>query len=294
MLRELLGRFVDVCQAIAYAHSRGVLHRDLKPGNVMLGKYGETLVVDWGLAKATGRARVSEQSSEQTLLVDANPQLKEDHEPTHCSDGEVGRPRTASPEVTERPLAPRSGSDDSATLMGQAVGTPAYMSPEQAAGRLDQLGPASDVYSLGATLYHLLTGRPPFEEPDLESLLAQVRAGTVPAPRETAPGVPPALEAICLKAMALEPAERYASALDLAAEIDRWLADEPVQAHREPLLEALPALGETASGIGDLGCGGGRVDDRRAWRLFSALEHLGGKGTACRSTRTQSAWRSGR
>ncbi len=124
-LRKLLGRFVDVCNAVAYAHSRGVLHRDLKPGNVMLGRYGETLVVDWGLAKLLGRP-----------------------------DG--AHPRT-------RPLYRASAVERRhATMAGQALGTPQYMSPEQAAGRLDLLGPASDVYSLGATLYCLLTGQPPF------------------------------------------------------------------------------------------------------------------------------------
>jgi serine/threonine-protein kinase len=120
-LRQLLGRFVDVCQAVAYAHSRGVVHRDLKPGNVMLGKYGETLVVDWGLAKATGKADV---------------------------------------ELTEGLLV--SSADSALTKAGRAMGTPAYMSPEQATGQLDQLGPRSDVYSLGATMYCLLTGQAPF------------------------------------------------------------------------------------------------------------------------------------
>ena len=177
-LRELLGRFVDVCQAIAYAHSRGVLHRDLKPGNVMLGKYGETLVVDWGLAKATGKVNELGQST------DGNPITKVYEQPAGGAAGNVSQPGSAGASNPERPLAPRSGGGNSATQMGTAVGTPAYMSPEQAAGRLDELGPASDVYSLGATLYHILTGRPPYEEPDLGRLLAQVQAGTMRPPRE--------------------------------------------------------------------------------------------------------------
>src|SRR5206468_10313811 len=110
-MRKLLGRMIDVCQAIAYAHSRSVLHRDLKPGNIMLGKYGETLVVDWGLAKA------------------------------------LDQPEAPAPDASEFPLRPSSGSNLAATQAGSAVGTPAYMSPEQAEGRLDRLGPRSDVYS---------------------------------------------------------------------------------------------------------------------------------------------------
>src|SRR5262249_17179918 len=111
-LRKLLRLFLDVCNAIDYAHSRGVLHRDIKPGNVNVGRHGETLVVDWGLAKATGRA---------------------------------------DPSSGERTLMPSSASGSAETLPGSALGTPAYMSPEQAEGDLDRLGLRSDVYSLGAT-----------------------------------------------------------------------------------------------------------------------------------------------
>jgi serine/threonine protein kinase len=201
--RKLLGRFVDVCNAIAYAHSRGVLHRDLKPGNIMLGKYGETLVVDWGLAKAG------------------------------MKHGEPGASATG---VTapESLLRPASGSGSSDTLPGSALGTPVYMSPEQAGGRLDQLGPASDVYALGATLYHLLTGTAPFSGAPA-AVLEQVQQGAFAGPRQVQPDLPPALEAICLKAMSLRPADRYAAPRELADDLERWLADEPVSAWPEPL-----------------------------------------------------------
>jgi serine/threonine protein kinase len=197
--RQLLRRFIDVCNAVAYAHSRGVLHRDLKPGNILLGKYGETLVVDWGLAKVVGRRDTDTPDEEATLR-------------------------------------PSSGSSVVETQAGAAVGTPAYMSPEQAAGRLEELGPASDVYSLGATLYAVLTGRPPFADAYVAEVLKKVERGDFPPPRQVHPAVPPPLEAVCRKAMALRPGDRYGTPLDLAAELEHWLADEPVRAYGDPVL----------------------------------------------------------
>jgi serine/threonine-protein kinase len=205
--RRLLARFLDVCNAIAYAHSRGVLHRDLKPGNILLGPFGETLVVDWGLAKVVGR---------------------EDH-----ASGPSG----------EATLRPPSASGVGETVAGSVIGTPAYMSPEQAEGRLDLLGPATDVYGLGVTLYAVLTGRAAFGGENVGEILTKVRRGEFPRPRVVEPSVPRALEAICLKAMALQQSDRFANPRVLAEDIEHWLADEPAAAYREPWPDRLGRWG---------------------------------------------------
>src|SRR5262249_34967643 len=149
------------------------LHRDIKPANIMLGKYGETLVVDWGLAKLARR------------------------------DAAHAEPASVDPTLR---LSSAAGSAE--TVAGSAIGTPTFMSPEQAAGRLDQLGPASDIYSLGATLYCLLTGKPPFDGISVTDTLARASAGDFPRPRQIKPDIDPPLEAICLKAMAAIPENR--------------------------------------------------------------------------------------
>jgi eukaryotic-like serine/threonine-protein kinase len=195
--QKLLRRYLVVCETMSYAHSRGIIHRDLKPRNILLGPYGETLVVDWGLAKVVGH--------------------KEAHPPTDAT------------------LRPPSSSDIQPTTAGSRVGTPAYMSPEQARGEVESLGPAADIYSLGATLYYMLVGRAPFTEQEVAEILLKVERGEFPRPREVRPGVDRALEAICLKAMALHPRDRYASCRVLADDLERWLADQPVSAYPEPL-----------------------------------------------------------
>jgi WD40 repeat protein/serine/threonine protein kinase len=200
-LRQLLNHFVRLSDIVAYAHSRGVLHRDLKPSNVMLGKFGETLLVDWGLAKPIERTAES--------------------------------PPTEHAEVTLRPV---SGSSVQGTMPGAALGTPQYMSPEQAMGQLDRVGPASDVYSLGATLYCILTGGPPLAELNqLGEVLRRVSLGDIPSCRTVRPDAPATLAAICGKAMSVRPEDRYASPQELGSDIESWLADEAVSGVREPL-----------------------------------------------------------
>jgi serine/threonine-protein kinase len=200
--RELLQRFVSVCQTVAYAHSKGVIHRDLKPANIMLGDYGETLVLDWGVAKRVG--------GENQRVAGA-----ERRDAPHSARG-------GGNEVTPEPL----------TQAGQVLGTPAYMSPEQARG--EELGPAADIYALGAILYELLCGRPAYQGGSGTEVLAQVRSGPPPDPSAVRKQVPKPLGAICRKAMARGVADRYAAAADLGRDVDRWLADEPVNAYREP------------------------------------------------------------
>jgi eukaryotic-like serine/threonine-protein kinase len=200
--RELLDRFVAVCNALAYAHNRGVIHRDLKPANIMLGPFGETLVVDWGLAKALGR-----------------------DEPL----GETLAPG----ESALQPIL--SGGSASSTMAGAPMGTPAYMSPEQAVGDLENLGRATDIYGLGATLYSILTGKPPVDSKRIDEAIRRVKAGDIPPASVVQARVPRGLDAVCRKAMRVAPEKRYESALDLAADVQRWLADEPVSAYRDPV-----------------------------------------------------------
>jgi serine/threonine protein kinase/tetratricopeptide (TPR) repeat protein len=194
-LADLLNAFVGVCNAVAYAHSRGVIHRDLKGQNVVLGDFGEVIVLDWGLAKLVDRP-------EGTLT----PAVSVEH--------------------TE---------DRSETLQGQVLGTPGYMAPEQAEGDLGRIDRRTDVYGLGAILYEILTGRPPFTGDTTVEVLRKVVADPIDRPRSINPSASAALEAVCIKALEKKPELRYASARELADEVRHSLADEPVSAYREPL-----------------------------------------------------------
>ena len=151
---------------------------------MIVGRHGETLVVDWGLAKAIGRS-----------------------EPGAATD--------------ERTLVPSSSGGSAETLPGSAIGTPAYMSPEQADGDLERLGPRSDVYSLGATLYCLLTGKAALRRGATSEPCSARSEGRLPAASPGRPGDRPALEAVCLKAMATDPEGRYPSPRALADDVER-------------------------------------------------------------------------
>ncbi len=187
---KLLERFIDVCHAIGYAHSKGVIHRDLKPDNIMLGDYGETLVLDWGLARVKGQ--------EDKALRD-------------LAKGSI------------RLSASLFEADSQAlTIDGSIVGTPAYMPPEQARGELDQVDEQSDVYALGAVLYQILTGHAPYEGPMAALIIQQVLAGPPLRVRAREPKVPPELEALVEKAMARDKSQRINSALELASEVQAF------------------------------------------------------------------------
>ncbi|HEY6563085.1 MAG TPA: serine/threonine-protein kinase, partial [Pirellulaceae bacterium] len=198
--RRLLSAFLAVCRAMEYAHDRGVIHRDLKPQNVVLGQYGETLILDWGLAKKTSDR-----------------------------DGSApGAPGTAE-EVAEGPL----------TEFGAVQGTPSYMAPEQAAGNTQHVDHRSDVYALGTILFQILTGRLPFEGYKSAELLARVIEQTPPRPRDLRSSVAPPLEGICCKAMAKQPDDRYQRVGDLSLDLEHFMADEPVAAYADNFVERM-------------------------------------------------------
>jgi serine/threonine protein kinase len=216
-LRGLLDVFVAVCNVVAYAHSRGVLHRDLKGQNVVLGNYGEVFVLDWGLAKVVG-------ASAQPAAAAAKP--ADDSTPATALE-------TTTLAFPDERLKPEDASRQ-VTVEGQVLGTPGYMAPEQAAGQPEQIDERTDVYGLGAILYEILTGQAPFPGKDLETILARVRQAAPLAPRAVNPDVDAALEAICLKALSKAPAARFGSARDLAQQVRCFLAGEPVACYPDP------------------------------------------------------------
>ena len=256
--RKLLGSFVSVCNAMAFAHDRGVLHRDLKPLNVMLGAFGEALVLDWGLAKiletglAESEAEGAAHSAPGEFSVDGETVMESSdgvsQELTHVpGDSQAASLNSAAEGVsvetsqaeksvlaTKKSVVTDVRSMGSQTMMGSVMGTPSYMPPEQAKGKIDELDARCDIYSLGAILYKLLTNEQPIPRGKVREVLKKVIDGDIVAPRDHDPEIAKSLEAVCMKAMAKEPDDRYASALDLAADVEAWLADEPVSCFEDP------------------------------------------------------------
>ena len=190
----------SVARAVHHAHSQGVLHRDLKPSNVIIDANDQPRVTDFGLAKMFVAAGVTRLISSESAI---------DHRDTSGLT---------------------SAAADSLTLTGQVLGSPAYMSPEQAMGRSREIGPASDVYSLGAILYELLTARPLFQGDSPHTVIEQVKSSDPVPPRRLNGSIPADVETICLKCLEKEPARRYATAQEFADDVERFLRAEPVRA----------------------------------------------------------------
>ncbi len=273
---ELLTAFVNVCHAVAYAHSRGIIHRDLKGQNVVLGDFGEVMVLDWGLAKRVGPDQQAGGVELEKAVIEATPAAdspdlanamaasaardsicrpdddttlpdSKDHRSdlapnsspgsnghTNPSSNGSARHQSNSSADGNRQTKRESGAGPEGTMQGQLLGTPAYMAPEQAQGRHDLVDERTDVYGLGAILYEILTGRPPFIGPKTSEIIRKVCNEAPTPPRQILPEISQSLEGVCLKALRKPSGERYTTAAELAQEVQRYLADEPVQAFAEP------------------------------------------------------------
>jgi PAS domain S-box-containing protein len=215
-LLALLNAFCVVCNTVAYAHSKEIVHRDLKCDNVIVGDYGEVVVIDWGLAKEVG--------SYEIVTLDDEPQ-------EHTS------------------------ANPAATLAGHILGSPAYMAPEQAAGLIDMIGPRTDVYGLCAMLYEILTGQPPFLGKNALEVLMKVADEAPVRPSEIVPGIPEALEQICLRGLEKLPSLRHRSADSLAQAVHSWVSDLAERRQAEEERERFFALSlDLLAIIDDDGC----------------------------------------
>ncbi len=236
-LPDLLQRFVTVCNIVAFAHSRGVIHRDIKPANILLGDFGETLVLDWGLARYNGEPVCTPQSTPHA------PREAAIAEPA-TEEGSSGKATSDTAHHAERDEYNEHNEHRSFhTHSGQLLGTPSYASPEQLLGRTGEIDERSDVYSLGATLFRILTGesvfRPndPAARNDLAGHLEQIRSGALHGLADRLRSVPRPLSAICRKALSVASNGRYQSALELGSDVEHFLRDEPISIRCESVPE---------------------------------------------------------
>jgi serine/threonine-protein kinase len=209
-LLDLLAVFERVCQTVAFAHAHGVIHRDLKPQNIMVGPFGEVLVMDWGVAKQM------------------NPIYESDQVSAGAKPGEVPTPNNAAKPRDFNGSQPPSSPKRDQTVPGAVLGTPGYMAPEQVQGDASRVDQRTDIYGLGGVLYFLLARRAP--QPGTESASMSV------PPRQWNRAVPRPLEAVCMKALAWNPADRYGSAEELIQDIDAFRTHRRVNAYPEGIL----------------------------------------------------------
>ncbi len=227
-LRRILQRYLDVCNTIAFSHESGIIHRDLKPANIMVGQFGETIVLDWGLARRI-EFRPSKQFSahgEQTQTAGSPKPQNDSKRPDLLPD--------SSSQISPTPM----------TMQGSILGTAAYMAPEQAKGNISQLDRRSDVFSLGVILYEILSGTSPFRGDTLNDTIHNVTNGHYKKLRTVSKTIPKPLAAICEKAMHSDQDARYENAGLLANDIEAYLSGQSTVAHRENLLERIDRIAD--------------------------------------------------